>query len=85
MLGGGYINNRVSEDSTPKRMRMEFDTSVLGVMGVGLACEPRKNVSTVHVETKSGVSKDVELNKKCNNTGYIDNITYSEFGLYRYD
>ena len=25
MLGVGYINNRGSEDSTPKRMRMEFD------------------------------------------------------------
>ena len=85
MLGVGYINNRGSEDSAPKRMRMEFDTSVLGVMGVGLACEPRKNVSTVHVETKSGVSKDVELNKRCNNTGYLANITYSDFGLERYD
>ncbi|MBR6168648.1 MucBP domain-containing protein [Candidatus Saccharibacteria bacterium] len=80
-LGVGRLNNRGGTDSAPKRMKMEFDTSVLGVMGVELVCQPNGTISTVHVETKSGVSKDVTVNRSCNASGFAGTFTYSDFGL----
>lgn len=84
-LGVGRLNNRGSTDSAPKKIRMEYDTSVLGVMGVELVCQPNGTISTVHVETKSGVSKDVTVNRACNASGFAGTFTYSDFGLERGD
>ena len=84
-LGVGYMNNKGSADSGPKVFEASFDTDVLGVMGVELTCEPGGTLGTVHIETVSGVSKDVALNKSCNTYGFAGQFTYKDFGIERYD
>lgn len=85
VLGVGYVNNKGSQDSARKRIRMTFDTDVLGVMGFDMGCEPSSTVTTVHVKTKNGVDKTVALNRNCNSYGRLSSVTYADLGLDRFD
>ncbi len=85
VLGYNYINNRGSQDSAPKTVKMTFDTEVLGVMMVRLSCTPGGTISTVHIKTKSGLEKDVALNKTCNAYGWAGEFSYVDFGTERTD
>ena len=80
-LGKGYINNKGSSDSARKRIHFKFDNTILGVMGIELPCEPNGTIGTVSVKTMSGVSKDVNLNKSCNQYGSANMLSFSNFGL----
>ena len=85
LLGQGFINNRSATDSSPKRVRLIFDTESIGVMQVKLSCRPNSAIDTIHVESKSGISKDVNVNLSCNAYGGTNPISYVDFGLDRFD
>ena len=85
VLGYNYIMNRGSVDSAPKTVKMTFDTEAFGVMGVRLSCEPGNTITTVHIKTKSGIEKDVAINKQCNTYGWAGEFTYANFGTERTD
>ena len=85
VLGYNYIMNRGSVDSAPKTVKMTFDTEAYGVMGVRLSCQPGETISTVHIKTKSGIEKDVTINKQCNTYGWAGEFTYANFGTGRTD
>ena len=80
-LGYTYVNNRGGSDSAPKRLKMTFDTSVLGVMAIDASCVPNSRITTIHVKSASGVDKNVEVNKTCNSYGYAGAITFKDLGL----
>ena len=84
-LGVFRINNKGSSDSEALRARLSFDTDVLGVMAVEIGCGPGATIEKLHVKTKSGVEKDVDYNKTCNQYGFATSITYAEMGLERFD
>ena len=85
ILGYNFITNRGSQNSSPKTVKMVFDTEAYGVMGVRLSCQPGGTISTVHIKTKSGIEKDVTLNKTCNTYGWAGEFTYANFGTERTD
>ena len=84
-LGYTYINNKGGEDSKPLRMKMTFDTSVLGVLAVDLSCAPNSKITTIHAKSASGVEADAEVNINCSNTGYGGVVTFQKFGFGYYD
>ena len=84
-LGVFRINNKGSSDSEALRARLSFDTDVLGVMAVEIGCGPGTTIEKLYVKTKSGVEKDVDYNKTCNQYGFATSITYAEMGLERFD
>jgi len=85
LLGHTFINNRSAVDSEPKMARLNFDTTAIGVMQVRLSCAPNGKIETIHVESKSGVSKDVAINLACNAYGGTNTISYKQLGLERDD
>ena len=85
VLGVSYINNRGSVDSAPKTVKMTFDTDVLGVMSVRLSCTPGSTITSAHIKTKSGIEKDVEINRTCNAYGWGGEFSYKDFGTERTD
>lgn len=84
-LGVFRINNKGSSDSETLRARVTFDTNVLGVMALEIGCGPGTKVEKLHVKTKSGIEKDIDYNKTCNQYGFASSITYAEMGLERFD
>ncbi|MCQ2571284.1 MAG: MucBP domain-containing protein [Candidatus Saccharibacteria bacterium] len=85
VLGYNYIANRGSVDSAPKTVKMNFDTTVMGVMGFRVSCTPGGTISKVYIKTISGVDKDVTINKTCNAYGWAADLTYADLGIERTD
>ena len=84
-IGYAYINNRGGSDSAEKRIRFKFDTTILGVMMVRMPCGPGATISTVHVKTKSGIEKDVTVNRTCNSFGSAGELSYYNLGIEKDD